>query len=212
MTQLLVIDAHPDPDSLCAALADRYAQGASDRTQVARLTPRDLDFDPVLHQGLRGAQPLEPDLVRAQQEISDARHLAVVAPIWWGSVPALLKGFFDRVFEVRWAYHYSPRGLPVGHLKGRTARLILTTDSPGWYLNLLSGRPTERQVGRGTLGFSGVSPVRVTRYGPVRSSDLAGRQGWLDEVARLGTKDAAGLPSTPPEPVRRTEPATVGAH
>lgn len=210
MARLLVLDAHPNPDSLCAALATSVAAGAAAHAEVDRLTLRDLDFDPILHGGLRGDQPLEPDLVEAQERLAAAHHLTVVAPIWWGSVPALLKGFLDRTFEARWAYHYSERGLPVGHLSGRSARLVLTTDSPAWYMNLLSGRPTERQLGRGTLKFSGYSPVRTTRFGPVRTSTPARREAWISGAHALGTRDATGLPTTPPAPVERT-PRPVGA-
>ena len=129
-----------------------------------------------------------------------ASHIALVSPIWWGSVPALLKGFFDRTLQARWAYHYTSRG-PVGHLKGRTGRVFLTTDSPGWYLRAVAGRPTERQLVGGTLKFCGIKPVAVTRFGPVRTSTPAKRGGWLDRVAQLAAHDATRVSPTPPPPV-----------
>lgn len=203
MSHVLVLDGHPDPSSFCAALARRYADGADLHRGTRLLALRDLDFDPVLHRGMRGDQALEPDLVEAQRAIEAARHVVVVSPIWWGSVPALLKGFLDRTFEAGWAYHYSERGLPVGHLAGRSGRLLLTTDSPGWYLDHVAGRPTERALGRGTLRFSGIRPVRVSRFGPVRTSTPQRRDEWLDDVGRLGERDASRLPQGAPPPVLR---------
>jgi NAD(P)H dehydrogenase (quinone) len=187
---ILVIDGHPNPSSLTAGLADAYAEAAA-RTGAAveRLTLRDIDFDPVLHLGLRGSQPLEPDLARAQELLTAADHVAVFAPVWWGSVPALLKGFFDRTLEAKWAYHYDRFGLPHGHLAGRSARFIMLADSPGFYLTLVQGNPTRKQVARSTLTFSGFSPVRVTRFSPVRTASDGRRAAWIAKVGDLAAKD-----------------------
>ncbi len=190
MPKLLVIDAHPNPQSLCSALAARYAEGARRAgVDVAVLALRDLRFDLVLHQGYRGEQALEPDLRRARAAIEACDHLCVVTPLWWGSVPALLKGFVDRLFERGWAYRYQPNGRPLGLLAGRSARVLLSTDSPGWYLRLLQGDPTVKQLVRSTLRFCGFKPVRVTRFGPVRASDEARRAAWLAQAEGTGAAD-----------------------
>ena len=192
MSSVLLIDGHPNPESLCSALAARYAQGArSAGASVDELALRELRFDPVLHLGYRGEQPLEPDLQQAQQRIRAASHVCLVTPLWWGSVPALLKGFFDRTLQRGWAYRYKPNGMPEGLLAGRSARVLLTTDSPGWYLRLVQGSPTERQLVRSTLRFCGLKPVRVTRFGPVHNSQPADRARWLEQAAALGGTDAA---------------------
>ena len=194
MSAVLVIDAHPNPGSLCTALAGRYAESARQAgADVTVVALRDLRFDPILHQGYRGEQPLEPDLRRAQGLIESSTHLCLVTPLWWGSVPALLKGFFDRAFQRGWAYRYLPNGHPLGLLAGRSARVLLTTDSPGWYLRLLQGDPTVRQLVRSTLRFCGFKPVRVTRFGPVHGSMAPARAGWLDRAAAVGARDAARL-------------------
>ncbi len=193
MSPVLVLDGHPNPASLTAALADSYAAGAEAvGSAVTRLTVRDLDFDPILHGGYRGHQPLEPDLVRAQELIAESAHLALFTPLWWGSTPALLKGFFDRVFEAGWAYHYEG-SMPKGHFTGRSARLLLTTDSPVWYLGPLQGHPTKKQIARSTLRFTGFGPVRFSRFGPVRTSSAADRETWLDRAGEIGAGDARGL-------------------
>lgn len=195
MPTILVLDGHPNPSSLTAAFAQRYARGAEAAggdLAVTTLALRDLDFDPILHGGYRGTQPLEPDLGHAQRLLADCDHLALFSPLWWGSTPALLKGFFDRTFESKWAYHYEGP-IPKGHLGGRSARFLMSTDSPRWYLALLQGQPTKRQVIRSTLRFSGLGPVAFTRFGPIRTSDAADRTGWLDEAQRLGGADARRL-------------------
>jgi NAD(P)H dehydrogenase (quinone) len=188
---VLVIDGHPNPSSPTAGLADAYADAAAQSgATVERLTLRDLDFDPVLHLGLRGSQPLEPDLARAQELLAAADHVTVLAPVWWGSTPALLKGFFDRVLEAKWAYHYGRLGLPHGHLAGRSARFVMLADSPGFYLALVQRNPTRRQVVRSTLTFCGFSPVSVTRFSPVRTASDGKRAAWIAQVGDLAAKDA----------------------
>ncbi|KQQ05491.1 MULTISPECIES: NAD(P)H-dependent oxidoreductase [unclassified Rathayibacter] len=198
----LIIDGHPNAGSLCAALARQYAVAHGDAVVLA---VRDLEFDPDLSSGYTRRQELEPDLERAWQLLLEARHVVVVTPIWWGSVPALLKGFFDRVLLPRRAYRTKENGLPEGLLTGRTGRVIVTSDSPWWYLPLV-GDTTVRHVRQTTLRFCGIRPVRATRLGPVKGSTPQRRERWLAEAGRLGRLDArrsrAATPAQP-EPAAR---------
>ncbi len=196
MADVLIIDGHPDASSLCAALSGSHAEGLRDSGRsVDVLALRDLAFDPILHVGFREHQPLEPDLMRAQQLIAEARRIVVVIPVWWGSMPALLKGFFDRTLERGWAFRYLPNGMPEGLLAGRSARVIVTSDSPAWYLRFVQGDPTVRSLVRSTLKFCGLKPVDLTRIGPVHTSTAEQRQRWLDLVRAQGRADARRLPS-----------------
>jgi putative NADPH-quinone reductase len=185
----LIIDGHPNPDSLCAAIAANYAEGHGDATVVAL---RDLQFEPSLHFGYTRRQELEPDLEHTWQLLLDARHVVVVTPVWWGSVPTLLKGFFDRLLLPRRAYQIRKNGTPKGLLAGRTGRVIVTADSPPWYLRLV-GDTTVRHVRDRTLAFCGIKPVQATRFGPVKNSTPEQRAGWLAKSASLGQADAARL-------------------
>lgn len=194
-----ILDGHPDASSLCTALARSHGDGIRSGNATARvLALRDLRFDPILHLGYHGQQPLEPDLHEAQEAIAAARRPVVVTPIWWGSMPALLKGFFDRVLERGWAFRYLPNGMPEGLLAGRSARVIMTTDSPGYYLRFVQGDPTAKALVRRTLTFCGIEHVDVTRVGPVHQSDARQRQAWLNQVRAQGRADTARLPAMAP--------------
>ena len=188
MATILVIDGHPDPLSLTAQLAASYAAGAGEH--AVTLTLRDLDFDLTLRTGYRVPQDLEPDLVRAQELLLWADHVAVFTPLWWGSVPALLKGFFDRTLERGWAFRYKENGLPEGLLTGRTGRLAVTSDSPRWYLPLV-GDTTVKQVKGRTMEFCGIKPTNVTRYAGVHGRSEADIAAWVRSAADLGVADAA---------------------
>lgn len=182
----LIIDGHPNADSYCAAIAATYAEANTTSTLLAL---RDLNFDHNMRHGYTRRQDLEPDLERAWQLLLDADHIVVVTPVWWGSVPALLKGFFDRILLPHRAYRIRPSGLPEGLLAGRTGRLVVTADSPLWYLPLV-GDTTVRHVRQLTMRFCGIRPVRATRIGPIKHSTLEQRERWLAKVAGLGRADA----------------------
>jgi len=97
--RILVILGHPVTDSFCGALSKSYIDGAQAAGNDVRfIALGSVAFDPVLRNGYAIAQALEPDLASAQAMISWAQHIVFVYPLWWGAMPALLKGFIDRVF------------------------------------------------------------------------------------------------------------------
>lgn len=185
----VVLRAHPFADSFNSALATAWSEAAeSAGVHVQTFDLHALDFDPVLRVAYRGDQPLEPDLVRVRDAIAGCAHLTVAYPSWWGSTPALLKGFFDRVFLPGWAFRYDEKHNPVAGLGGRSARQIVTMDAPTWYDALVYRGAGRRQVGRATLGFSGFKPVHSTACGGVGTSTAAQREkmlGWAREAGRL---------------------------
>ena len=192
MRRVLVIDAHPRAASFCAALATAYAEGArAAGAEVDRLALRDLSFDPVLRDDLPEAQPLEPDLERAQAKARAAQHLVLVYPIWWGTYPALLKGFIDRTFLPGFAFKYHSKGQGWDKLlAGRSARVLATMDWPPFAFHLLLGAPSHKAIGRATLGFCGVKPVKFTDVGSVKGSTPAKREAWLEQARALARREA----------------------
>jgi len=187
MSAALVIDGHPDARSLTAALARRYA-GAHGDARVLAL--RDLDVDPILRFGYRERMTLEPDLVEAREALHAARTIVVATPLWWGSLPALLKGFFDRSLLPRQEYRYRPSGLPEGLLDAPHGRLMLLADTP-WFLTPFTGLPAQTHVARGTMRFCGIRDVRTTRMLGMKDASPARVEAWLDRAARLGAADGA---------------------
>lgn len=186
--RVLVILGHPSSESLCAGLAKAYAQGAQSAGRELRfLEVGALDFDPILHSGYRQVQPLEPDLVQAQEAIAWASHIVLVYPTWWGGMPAILKGFFDRVFLPGFAYQYR-KNSPFWDklLKGKTAQLIVTMDTPPWYYRLINRAPGHNQTRRTILEFTGIRVKKITTFSPVRYADEAKRARWIDKAQRLG--------------------------
>ena len=186
--RILVILGHPSADSLSAALAQSYKEGAQAAgAQVRLLDLGALAFDPILRAGYRGEQALEPDLQAAQAHITWAEHLVWVYPTWWGAMPALLKGFIDRVFLPGFAFKYRQgSSLWDRLLAGRSAQLLVTMDTPPWYYRWVQRGPGHHQMQKTILGFSGIRPVRVHEYGPVHSATAQRKQRWLAQARKLG--------------------------
>jgi len=186
-SNILIINGHPDPESYCGALSRAYMEGASGSAQVRLLDLSRISFEPSLKYGYRKRTTLEPELEEAQALIRQADHLVFVYPTWWGAMPAILKGFFDRVLLPGFAFSYRNNS-PLWDklLKGKTAHLLVTSDTPAWYNWLIYRQSGHRIMKRNILGFCGIKTVRVTEIGPVKPSTAEQRAKWLDKAKRLG--------------------------
>ena len=189
--RILVVLGHPQAGSLCAGMAHAYADGARQAgAEVRFLNVGQLVFHPVLL-GYGAAQPLEPDLAAAQANIAWAGHLVWVYPIWWGAMPALLKGFIDRVFLPGYAFKYrTGSSLWDKLLAGRSAELLVTMDSPPWYFRFVTRMPGHHQMKKAILEFCGIRPVRVHSFGPVRGARPERLAQWVEASRRLGARQA----------------------
>lgn len=187
MTRILVLTGHPRRDSLCAALAEAYA-GAAEAAghEVRRLNLADLPVDLAPPDYSRDVQP-EAWIAAVQADLSWCEHLTLVSPLWWGGAPGPLKALFDRVLLPGFAFRYrKDSSLWDALLKGRSARVILTMDTPPLFFRLVYGAAYQRQLKNQILGFCGFRPVRFTLLGVVRRSTGEQRREWLDLVGRLG--------------------------
>ena len=187
MKKVLIINGHPNEESFNHALAAQYELGAQEMgASVDRIDIGQLDFDPNLRYGYQKRMPLEPDLEMAWTKIQEADHIVWVFPLWWSGFPAIMKGFIDRLFLPNLAFRYNGKPFPEQLLKNKSARIVVTSDSPKWYVNWVMRNPAVRQLKKGTLEFCGIKPVKVTFVGPVKSSDEAGRKDWIEKVYKQG--------------------------
>jgi NAD(P)H dehydrogenase (quinone) len=188
MKKILIINGHPDIESFCTALAEQYRIGADlSGADCKLINLTELDFSPILKYGYRKRTDLEPDLQNMWDLITQADHLVFVYPNWWGTYPALLKGFIDRVFLPGFAFEYQENSpLPKKLLTGKTARLIVTTDTPSWYYALVFGKPGHNSMRKSILGFCGIKPVKISTFGPVRNSKEIKRKSWLEQAKKMG--------------------------
>lgn len=122
-----------------------------------------------------------------QKKISKADHVVIVTPVWWGSVPAILKGLFDRVLLPGFAFRYEKNDvMPKQLLKGKSARVIITMDTPPWYYSLVYGSPVTKMLKRTVLEFCGFGPVKVSTFGSVLKSTQQKRERFAKKVYVYG--------------------------
>lgn len=188
MKNILILNGHPNKNSLNFAFAEAYYRGAVDAgAKVSFIHIADLTFNPNLAFGYQHRMELEPDLVASLEKIKAADHLVWVHPVWWGGMPALMKGFIDRLFLPGIAFRYRENSVWWDKLfSGKTARIITTLDQPSWYCRMFFGRPSVNQFKKSVLQFCGISPVKITYISVVKTSTPEQRLKWVDDIFKLG--------------------------
>lgn len=193
MTRALIVWAHPLPDSLCAALAaevEAKARAAGWKVEVLDLNR--AGFDPRLTRSERASyyKGFQSDLDAELASLRAAEVLILVFPTWWFGFPAILKGWFDRVWAPGLAYDHAPGGGPmVPRLTGLREVLAVTTmGAPAWVDWLVMRRPLRRVLRWGIVrpcapqarvtwralyGAEVVSADRLARFKAGLSADLA---------------------------------------
>lgn len=190
MKNILIINGHPNSESFNFGLAKSYKEGAlKSGFKVAEITIANLKFNPNLKFGYQQRTALEPDLLDAWSKIQKADHLVWIHPVWWGGLPAMMKGFIDRVFLPGFTFKPRPDSMWWDKLlTGKTARIITTMDQPGWYYRWFNHQPSVHQLKKGTLEFCGVKPVKVSYVGPIKNAKETQKSNWLEEIHQLGKR------------------------
>lgn len=188
MKNILIINGHPNKNSFNFALAEAYKKGALETNKnVDEIVISELNFNPNLENGYQKRSEMEPDLLKAFEKIKKADHLVFVHPVWWGGLPAIMKGFIDRVFLPGLTFKYRENSIWWDKLLvGKTARIITTLDQPSWYYKFVYGSPSVNQLKKSVLEFCGVKPVSVTYIENVKTSTPEQRDKWLKLVNNLG--------------------------
>lgn len=186
--KIVIINGHPNKESLNFGFAEAYKKGALEsNAEVQEIKIFDLQFNPNLEFGYQKRTELEPDLLECWEKIKWADHLIWIHPIWWGGLPANMKGFIDRLFLPGFAFQYRENSMIWDRLlKGKTAHIITTLDQPSWYYRLVYGRPSVNQLKKSTLQFCGIAKVRVSYFGVVKNSKDLVRQKWIAEIEEFG--------------------------
>jgi putative NADPH-quinone reductase len=191
--RIVIIDGHPAPERvhLCHAVADAYAAAAEHAGhEVRRIEIATMEF-PLLRSAEdfnHGAPP--PDIAEVQSAILWAEHLLIVYPLWLGTMPALLKGFFEQAIRPGFAIDFKPNGMWNKRLKGRSARIVVTMGMPALIYRWFFGAHSLKSLERNILHFAGIAPVRETLFGGIESASDARRQKWLERMKALGTRGA----------------------
>ncbi|MEW1931624.1 NAD(P)H-dependent oxidoreductase [Rhodococcus sp. NPDC079359] len=189
MTTLVVV-SHSDPDSL----THHVARSVSDAIRVAGNTVETADlaaenFDPRFEDAdlklFRGNGTTPADVRAEQERIDRADHLVLVFPMYWWSMPALLKGWIDRVFVSGWAYQYSPGVGFDKKLDRLTVHLVaLAGDDADSFERHGVDAAFRTQIERGIIEYCGAT-VGSTNF--LYETDTRSREALDAEVADLAS-------------------------
>ena len=187
MAKIAIIVGHPLADTFCEALGEAYLRGAQAGGHSAELFKLGrMKFD-LLREGYRRPQPMEADLAAARDVFLACDHVAFIFPLWCGDMPALMKGFIERLVqpellkvqesgdEANWKVYW-----------GKSARVIMTMGMPGWFYRFYYGAHALKLLRRNILHFLGIKPVRSKIFGMITAVSDDRRKAWLLEVEAMG--------------------------
>lgn len=189
-TNILLILGHPSENSFCNALLEAYKKGVQTTgANCKTIYISRLDFNVNLADGYKTGEtlPLEKDLIEAQELILWADHVVFSYPNWWGFMPAITKGFIDRLFMPGFAFrHHSGKIFPEKLLKGKSLRLLVTMDTPKWWFYLIYRASQYQILKHIVFGYVGFDPIRFSTFGFMRKSTEIQRNKWLKKTEQLG--------------------------
>jgi putative NADPH-quinone reductase len=190
---ILIIDGHPDArtDHYVHALASAYRDGARIAGhQVRGIVVSQLRF-PFLRtsEDFKSGIPTET-IRKAQEWLKWADHVVIIFPLWLGSMPALLKAFFEQVLRPGFAFATAGGGLFPRKklLAGKSVRIIVTMGMPGWFYRWYFQAHSLKSLKRNILRSCGLKPVRACVVGAVATMSQAARGRWLSKIQRLGAR------------------------
>lgn len=174
---------NPDKETMSGYFADVYEKAALRAGHDVRRTDLvDMKFDPILHLGYKVIQPLEPDLVKVQEDIKWADHFVLVYPIWWSGMPSLLKAMFERMWLPGFAFHFHKTNMGWDKmLKGKTSRIITLSKMHPWAIRFMFG-DYMNEAKSALLQFSGFK-VRVTNIGFSETMSSRAKSRWTNCIA-----------------------------
>jgi len=190
MKKIFIINGNPKSHSLCRSLAMQYLAGTQSAGHETRLL-NIADFDPALTEKHAGSRPGVMGISEVQQSIKWADHLVFVYPNWWAMMPAALKGLLDSVLQAGFAFSFDLKsGVLSKLLRGKSARLLITMDTPRWWYRLAFRNGGPVLMRRAVLAFCGVRTVGVSQFEPTYKADSRLRERWLAKAYSLGCKAA----------------------
>lgn len=190
--RIMIVVGHPQKNTFCEALGNAYGTGAESAGHDVKLFHlAEMHFDPILHEGYRREQALEPDLRAAYECLAACDHLVLVFPLWCGDMPALLKGFIERILQPDLiARADTENAMNWSIFKNKSARIVMTMGMPVSIYRFWYGGHALKLLTRNILNFIGIKPVRHTLFGMVGTTKPQARDRWIEQIREAG-KNAA---------------------
>lgn len=154
----LIVYGHPKTKGHCSLILENIEKELKkEKVEYDVLDLYKIKYDPILHENehyTAGNREISKENKRFQDMIKKAKRLIFIYPVWWGSMPAIVKGFIDRVFVS--GFGFKRKGnMYEGLLKDKKAAVILTTGAPLFFYKLM-GSPASKLIKKFILMFCGI--------------------------------------------------------
>jgi len=192
-----IVFNHPYNRSYCSAILAAVQKGlqkAGHQTDVLHLDEE--GFNPVMTaadlKGFAESKAVDPKVLEYQERLKDADHLVFIFPVWWELMPAMTKGFIDKVIYPGVAYHNDQsRRIPrmvKAFDKIKSVTVITTMNTPSLMYRLLFGNAIKKSLFTGTLWKTGYTNRKWISLNMVKFVSPEKRQRWLLKIEQKFAK------------------------
>ena len=191
----LIVFNHPYDGSYCNAILVAAKRGAELRGQCDVINLDKDCFNPVMsahdlqafvlarHEPEKAFAMLDKQVVAYKALLEEAEHLAFIFPVWWMLMPALTKGFIDRVIFPMVAYNYAPDGAMLSRLeKLKRVTVVTTMNTPADVYESRFGNALSKVLFQGTFETIGIKNCHWISFNMVVQAEPAQREHWLNRV------------------------------
>ena len=179
-----IIFAHPYSKSFNKAILDKVVEKLDEMQEKYTIIDLNKDgFNPVMTEEelslYSQGKSIDPLVLKYQEILKNTDELILVFPVWWMSMPAILKGFFDKVMIKGFAYENSNYGIK-GFLNNiKTAKMITTAEAPKFLLNITGFGITMKKANLGGIGIKKTKWIHYSLRAKGKDED---RKKFLEKV------------------------------
>ncbi|RCU43883.1 flavodoxin family protein [Chryseobacterium lacus] len=190
-----IVFNHPNEGSYCNAILNAVTTGLQKANHEIDLMHLDNDgFNPVMSKADLKAfvnhKPIDPQVTDYNNRLEKADHLIFIFPIWWDLMPAMTKGFIDRVLSPGVVYDHHPRGFGLVPLlkKLKSITIITTMNKPKIMYSLLIGNLIRKAMLRSVFKTMGYKNLNWISFTSVKSVSQEKRAEWLSNLENRFSK------------------------
>jgi putative NADPH-quinone reductase len=187
---IVIIFNHPFEGSFCNAILESAINGLKKAKHSVDVIHLDKEgFNPVMSakdlKGFKESKAVDPKVIAYKSRLENAGHLVFIFPIWWELMPAMTKGFIDKVIFPGVAYNYTKRGLMKKTFTGLNGITVITTmNTPSIFYRLIFANAIKKAFMLGTLGKLGYRNRKWIKLSMVKFVSQNKREKWLLKISR----------------------------
>lgn len=187
--KVVIVFNHPYKGSYCNAILNSVKSGLDKAGYEIDLIHLDEDkFNPVMTAedllAFKNKKSIDTQAQEYIKRIKSADHLVFIFPIWWELMPALMKGFIEKVIFPGEAYDYTKSGYGMFSLmkKIKSTTVITTMNTPSIMYKLIYGNAIKKALIKGSLRKTGFKKVKWLSLNMVKMRSTEKREKWLKQI------------------------------